>query len=541
MNNDAQEAAMGLLSLSPSNLPPPPPLVPLKRKHPPTSTGSTSAKRRPTTKLVHPPQPQPTQEGDVSTEAISCICGSTFDDGFSIACDDCSRWCHAACFDIVSGEVPEEWRCWECVPRPVDRERAVRLQKERQGLRALEEQQVASTQAPSQPQLSHPPQRRRTSPGLERKHRRTSAPAIDGSNTSKRKRRASFVVPPPPPPAAEEDADVVVDIDEPWSHSYVHIQDDILPARETREKLLRHAQSWRGITAVAPFPPPSPPVAVHPLPDPDPVRPPAYVVHTTAPVQCEGLIAPFTSTITPSATYLSDPLNAYAHLGLPKPFVHLIGPPLDLALDARIAGDSARYVRSGCRPNAVLRPVLCPRSSVSVPEEGASPNPQPKPPEEKEGTLGFAVFALRDLKAHEEVVLGWEWDDGHAIHQLPALIQTPGLFPPPEPSSRADVEHTASAIFDVPGMRVRCPRPGLCAAPDGEIRGGTPVRGSRAASSWGDPATGAGEGGVAKERAREGGREGGSRSRAPRWRPTRVQDTGEDGGVWRAGRGGDVG
>ncbi|KAF8054640.1 hypothetical protein FPV67DRAFT_1568900 [Lyophyllum atratum] len=432
MNNDAQEAAMGLLSLSPSNLPPPPPLVPLKRKHPPTSTGSTSAKRRPTTKLVQPQQPQQqtlTQDGDVSTEAISCICGSTFDDGFSIACDDCSRWCHAACFDIVSGEVPEEWRCWECVPRPVDRERAVRLQKERQGLRALEEQQVASTtQAPSQPQLSHQPQRRRTSPGLERKHRRTSAPAIDGSNTSKRKRRASFVVPPPPPPAAEEDADVVVDIDEPWSHSYVHIQNDIVPARETREKLLRHAQSWRGITAVAPFPPPSsPPVAVHPLPDPDPVRPPAYVVHTTAPVQCEGLIAPFTSTITPSSTYLSDPLNAYAHLGLPKPFVHLIGPPLDLALDARIAGDGARYVRSGCRPNAVLRPVLCPRTSV--PEEGASPNPQPKPPEEKEGTLGFAVFALRDLKAHEEVVLGWEWDDEHAIHQLPALIQTPGLFP----------------------------------------------------------------------------------------------------------------
>jgi len=31
------------------------------------------------------------------------------------------------------------------------------------------------------------------------------------------------------------------------------------------------------------------------------------------------------------------------------------------------------------------------------------------------------VFASRDLKANEEVVRGWEWDDGNAVHNLPAL------------------------------------------------------------------------------------------------------------------------
>ncbi|KAF8343253.1 hypothetical protein F5887DRAFT_342543 [Amanita rubescens] len=36
-----------------------------------------------------------------------------YDDGFSIACDDCSsRWCNTACFD---GHVPEEWRRLVCV------------------------------------------------------------------------------------------------------------------------------------------------------------------------------------------------------------------------------------------------------------------------------------------------------------------------------------------------------------------------------------------------------------------------------------------
>ena len=43
-------------------------------------------------------------------------------------------------------------------------------------------------------------------------------------------------------------------------------------------------------------------------------------------------------------------------------------------------------------------------------------------------TLSFALFALRDLRADEEIVLGWEWDDGHAVHMLPALMESPGMF-----------------------------------------------------------------------------------------------------------------
>ncbi|KII84205.1 hypothetical protein PLICRDRAFT_58008 [Plicaturopsis crispa FD-325 SS-3] len=141
-------------------------------------------------------------------------------------------------------------------------------------------------------------------------------------------------------------------------------------------------------------------------------------MHTTAPVPSAHLITPYTSVITPSSTYLADPLNSYAHLGMPKPFVHLMGPPLDLTLDARISGDNGRFVRSGCKPNAVLRPVLC------------KPDPTKKQyhsPEDPD--LTFGVFALRDLKANEEVVLGWEWDDGHAVHALPALIEQPTAFP----------------------------------------------------------------------------------------------------------------
>jgi hypothetical protein len=128
---------------------------------------------------------------------------------------------------------------------------------------------------------------------------------------------------------------------------------------------------------------------------------------------------------------------------MPKPFVHLMGPPLDVALDARVVGDEGRFARNGCRPNAVLRPLLCPKAKDgSKAKESSEKEGTESAREERwesgkrkndkidsdDETLTFGVFALRDLKANEEVVLGWEWDDGNAVHSLPALIESPHLF-----------------------------------------------------------------------------------------------------------------
>ena len=93
---------------------------------------------------------------------------------------------------------------------------------------------------------------------------------------------------------------------------------------------------------------------------------------------------------------------------MPKPFVHLLGGDLGVALDARVTGGRGRWVRSGCWPNSVLRPFVCDDAG-----EGGE-------------RLGFGVFALRALEKGEEVVLGWEWDDGSVVHMLPALIEDPG-------------------------------------------------------------------------------------------------------------------
>jgi PHD-finger len=376
------------------------------------------------------PQKRKPEVQDPTSESIDCICGFTYDDGsLSIACDDCERWCHAACFDIVEGEVPEEWRCWECLPRQVDKERAVRIQRERQ-------RQIQGMV-------------RRNSPGVEKKPRRASAAAIEGSG--RRRRRPSILTQTHTNAQTQQRTEEEhVEICDPWTLSYVPITKDIVPHRQTQEKLERAAHSWRGVTALQvseqDLHPPR--TTVQPLPvssfshptlslctNPS-VRPPSYAVHTAEPVPRSRMITPYHSTIIPSSVYLSDTLNAYAHLGMPKPFVHLIGPPLDLALDSRITGDTSRFLRSGCKPNAVLRPMICPKSTkknndLNGTEEQMDEQQQQQhqqQQQQQQDTLKFGVFALRDLKANEEVVLGWEWDDGHAVHNLPALIESPHAF-----------------------------------------------------------------------------------------------------------------
>jgi hypothetical protein len=232
-------------------------------------------------------------------------------------------------------------------------------------------------------------------------------------------------------------------------------------------------------------------IRVHPVPSTNQIRPPMFALHSTEDIPANGVISPYISNVTPTQTYLADPLNAYVSSGMPKPYVRLTE---DLSFDARCVGNESRWARRGCHPNAVLRPMLCKKGGKEkdnvdeegkekekAGEEGKSEKGKEKEKEgdamdvvgtpgaegggmdvekdaeasmeakkanekEKEGDtpqdadgkdkggveddseneaqVKFALFATQDLKQGDEVVLGWEWDDGHVVHQLPAIIES---------------------------------------------------------------------------------------------------------------------
>ncbi|KAF8958935.1 hypothetical protein BDZ97DRAFT_1761747 [Flammula alnicola] len=187
-----------------------------------------------------------------------------------------------------------------------------------------------------------------------------------------------------------------------------------------RNPLKKLAQNWRypAVSSPSSSSVPPPPIALNELPlqttynDLLPsirthvfyhLRSCLWITYDCAIPSDRPFITPYTSTITPSSSYLSDPLNVYACLGMPKPFVHFLGLPLNGAVDSRIVDNYGRFLREG--------------------EE------EEEKDEDDGQTLGFGVFAMRDLQAGEETVLGWEWDEGNVVHCLPALLNTPAMFP----------------------------------------------------------------------------------------------------------------
>ncbi|KAI5117716.1 hypothetical protein M0805_006520 [Coniferiporia weirii] len=109
--------------------------------------------------------------------------------------------------------------------------------------------------------------------------------------------------------SADNPEDEHVDIEDDWRGAYVPLMEDAILQTATRAKLRLAAQNWRSVTALV-------------------TEEPKRTKVTTALIAGETLIAPFMSTMVPSAAYLADPLNAYAHMGMPMPHVHLVPPPL---------------------------------------------------------------------------------------------------------------------------------------------------------------------------------------------------------------------
>ncbi|KAJ3184266.1 hypothetical protein HDU87_005113 [Geranomyces variabilis] len=67
-------------------------------------------------------------DGD-QDEVIRCICTYTDDDGNTIACDECAVWQHMLCVGVDPANVPDQYHCEECAPRPIDPRAANELQK----------------------------------------------------------------------------------------------------------------------------------------------------------------------------------------------------------------------------------------------------------------------------------------------------------------------------------------------------------------------------------------------------------------------------
>jgi len=65
---------------------------------------------------------------DYADSITRCICGFLHDDGFMVSCDKCLVWQHCVCMNLNKTNIPEEYYCERCSPRPIDAENAWMIQ-----------------------------------------------------------------------------------------------------------------------------------------------------------------------------------------------------------------------------------------------------------------------------------------------------------------------------------------------------------------------------------------------------------------------------
>ncbi|KAL7271963.1 SET domain-containing protein 3 [Rhizina undulata] len=362
-------------------------------------------------------------EADDSAGEIDCICEIQEDDGYTICCDHCRTWQHFACLAIAKDNVPAEWFCTKCRPRPVDVQKAKDLQRQRQeqarkshkkkrtttsshkkkesnsnGTNGTSKTNTEKTTAQA---LGKPPSPREGPPTTSRKraHRGSVAYSNDttGANVGSAASPAHAIF-------SDRNGDGESDTDfERPSKQYKYEYTDITAgpdrySNEIRPYIIAMVQSLSNpITSphnedIKRYSPEAfesiafPKISVHSLPD----SFKQYHEHRWY-LKIDGAcakgkpVAVYRGEIGLQEAYKKDSINQYSQYNHPKAHV-LFHPNLEIYIDGRRWGSDARFARRSCRPNLSVHTIVVENSGIH-----------------------FGLYAAECLKPGSEITVGWDF------------------------------------------------------------------------------------------------------------------------------------
>lgn len=362
---------------------------------------------------------------DIDSGIISCICGFSDDDGFTIQCDHCNRWQHAICFNIRDIETaPEHHLCNTCQPRKLDPKRARRKQMEKL------QRQNRNKNSDS----THRDARNATDPSDD--YRRTSSTEINnnehsngtGNNngnktnndnegeesqadydnmerleeateeTNVKKRKEDGDIALGNGLKRKKDNALYLSAKDAYLALYLPIEKNEFKDKYAGLFIEKHNDDdWVIPYNKDEFKPI--PTAVKPYAELSSVKIfPGFAklgLYLSEDCSRNDFICEFLGEVDFQKSYLLDPRNHYRIWGTTKPRV-LFHPHWPIHIDARLCGNVARYMRRSCKPNVELATIRMPATNE----------------------LKFVLRATRDIENGEEIHIGWQWDLRHPIWQI---------------------------------------------------------------------------------------------------------------------------
>lgn len=162
-------------------------------------------------------------------------------------------------------------------------------------------------------------------------------------------------------------------------------------------------------------------------------KPTMHGLFAEASIPTGCFISVYTGELLSAERYRENSINQYRQIGASKPCTHIFPPPLSICIDARRYGNIARFARSSCHPNTVIRPIIHRKTASFQAEEDdvESLREMDHNSGDEKVDVHFGLFAISDIPKGHEITLGWEWDDCHIVHILPQLVRNPllGIFP----------------------------------------------------------------------------------------------------------------
>jgi hypothetical protein len=326
---------------------------------------------------------------DMDSGIISCICSYDHDDGFTIQCDVCNRWQHGVCMGISDPDnAPDDYSCSVCHPRPVDVKRAQRLQEE--AFSALKRGRNPAV---------HTNKEKNEKDIVSNGDKENSG--SNQSTTSKPKTKPKPTPPTNPYGKNLEENDIEV-LDPKQAHltqyfplkTYDYQDHAVYKYVESQSQLNKSSiqqlskSDYEGLTF--------PKLKVRPYSDVNSKKFNGISklgLFTESSLSENDLISDYLGEINFKDRYIQDSRNHYRIWGVEKPNVAFV-PSTPLVIDARFSGNSTRFIRRSCHPNADIKPINV------------------------DGVIKFVVFAKKSIKPNSELTLGWNWDSNHSIHGI---------------------------------------------------------------------------------------------------------------------------
>lgn len=382
---------------------------------------------------------------------IDCICEISEDDGFTICCDKCDTWQHLVCVQLTDENLPAEYYCPKCSPRPLDVSKAKEIQRHRReelAKRSHKRKKPAATshkkkehtngsngnvpgrvsatmekttvvgygKLPSPKEMHQPPSRKRgyrtlLGTNTTGPHPSFQSPAVGSVGFSNNNVTALSSIPFSTQGGETGNGTGYDKSDKRYKQDFIDISSDpdqytSQPVQTFIENLaswdpehpalqgeLRMHYSHEKFASID-----LPKTSVRQLPGSS--KPYSGSEHPRWSFVLETSVSPgelvtiYKGEVVLTKSRQNEPKPQHDVLRSPKLYV-LFHPSLPIYIDARKWGSEARFIRRSCRPNLEIRTVVVDHSQVC-----------------------FGLFAKNAIKAGTQLTLSWDWGETSEAYGL---------------------------------------------------------------------------------------------------------------------------